>query len=151
MDQNAITMLKQEHEEVKKLLAKLMETSDGAAKTRSDLLQKIATKLRAHTRIEEEVLYPALRDAGSDKEKKMYYEAMEEHRAVEELVLPDLEKTDPSSPQFAGRAKVLKELVEHHVEEEESELFPDVEQLFDPGRLSSMGREMADLKQRYTH
>lgn len=151
MDKNAISLLKQEHEEVKKLLNKLMETSEGAVKTRSDLLEKIATKLRAHTKIEEEILYPALRDAGSDKEKKMYYEAMEEHRAVEDLVLPDLEATDPASNEFAGRAKVLKELLEHHIEEEESELFPDVEQLFDPSQLTSMGEKMADLKQQYLH
>ncbi|MCW8194891.1 hemerythrin domain-containing protein [Proteobacteria bacterium 005FR1] len=151
MDKNAISLLKQEHEEVKKLLNKLMETSSGAAKTRTDLLEKIATKLRAHTKIEEEILYPALRDAGSDKEKKMYHEAVEEHRAVEELVLPDLEKTDPSSNEFAGRAKVLKELLEHHIDEEESELFPDVEQLFEASQLKSMGEKMADLKQQYLH
>jgi hemerythrin-like domain-containing protein len=151
MDQNAISMLKQEHEEVRKLLDKLMETSNGAVKTRTDLLEKIATKLRAHTKIEEEILYPALRDAGSDKEKKMYYEAVEEHRAVEELVLPDLEKTDPASNEFAGRAKVLKELIEHHIDEEESELFPDVEQLFEASQLKSMGEKMADVKQQYLH
>lgn len=151
MDLNAIALLKQDHEEVKNLLKQLLEISDEAIEARRSLLEKIATRVRAHAKIEEDIRYPALRDAGGEKEKKMYYEAMEEHRAVEDLVLPDLEKTDPASPQFAGRAKVLKELIEHHVDEEESELFPDVEQMFGPGQLTSMGQEMADLKQRYMH
>ena len=53
----------------------------------------------------------------------MNFEALEEHRAVDELVLPDLKNTDPASHQFSGRAKVLRELVEHHADEEEEEMF----------------------------
>ena len=54
----------------------------------------------------------------------MYHEAKEEHRTVDSLVLPDLKKTDPSSTEFSGRVKVVKELLEHHIEEEETEMFP---------------------------
>ncbi|MGQ9426634.1 hemerythrin domain-containing protein [Gilvimarinus sp. F26214L] len=150
MAQDAISLLKQDHKTVKDLLAQLTETTDRAIKTRTDLLEQIASELRVHTKIEEEVLYPAFRDAGKQDEKKMFYEAVEEHRAVEELVLPDLEKTDPGSNQFAGRAKVLKELVEHHMDEEESEMFPAAKELFGKEQLTDMGEKMAGLKQRLT-
>lgn len=148
MAQDAITLLKKDHEKVKELLGQLMESSDRAIQTRRDLLEKIASELRVHTKIEEDVFYPAFRDAGKHEEKKMYHEAVEEHRAVEELVLPDLEKTEPGSDQFAGRAKVLKELVEHHVGEEEEDIFPRAQQLFSAEQLASMGEKMAELKQR---
>ena len=60
----------------------------------------------------------------------MYYEALEEHRAAGDLVLPDLLNTKPDSEQFSGRAKVLKELIEHHVMEEEGQMFKDAKKLF---------------------
>lgn len=148
---DAISLLKQDHEKVKKMLNQLTETGDGAVKTRSDLLEKLAKELHAHSKIEEEVLYPAFRENGEKDEKKMYHEAVEEHRAVEDLVLPDLQKTDPASLEFAGRAKVLKDLVEHHVEEEESEMFPKMKKLFDEEKLASMGEQMAELKKQILH
>lgn len=147
---DAITLLKNDHEKVKDLLGQLVESSDRAIQTRRELLEKIANELSVHTKIEEDVLYPAFRDAGKHEEKKMYHEAVEEHRAVEALVLPDLQKTEPGSDQFAGRAKVLKELVEHHVEEEEEDMFPRAQDLFSAEQLSSMGEKMAELKQRAT-
>lgn len=150
MSQDAIDLLKQDHQKVKELLSQLAESSDRAIQTRRDLVGKIASELRIHTKIEEDVFYPAFRDAGKHDEKKMYHEAVEEHRAVEELVLPDLEKTDPGSDQFAGRAKVLKELVEHHADEEEEDIFPKAQQLFDAEQLSSMGQKMSELKERAT-
>ena len=65
----------------------------------------------------------------------MSAEAKEEHRTVDSLVLPDLKQTSPSSVEFAGRAKVLKELLEHHIEEEEKEMFPQAAKLL--GKRSS--------------
>lgn len=147
MSQDAISLLKQDHQKVKELLGKLVDTGDGAQKTRADLLEKISKELHIHTKIEEDVFYPAFRDAGKQDEKKMFYEAIEEHRAAEDLVLPDLEKTDPGSVEFAGRAKVLKELIETHADEEESDIFPKAQQLFDADQLSSMGQKMMELKQ----
>jgi len=78
----------------------------------------------------------------------MYHEAKEEHRAVDSLVLPDLKATDPGSVQFSGRVKVCKELLEHHIEEEESEMFPHARELLGDQRLQEMGRQMAELKAR---
>ena len=114
---DAISLLTEDHRKVRKLLDDLSKTTNRAAKKRADLLAKIAAELEAHTAIEEEIFYPAFKEAGQKSDDdKMFFEAMEEHRAAGELVLPDLLKTDVGSEQFGGRAKVLKELVEHHAD-----------------------------------
>lgn len=146
MPRSAIDLLKDDHQKVKDLLEQLAGTSDRAQKTRKDLLQKIEQELSIHTRIEEEIFYPAFRDADGKEHKKMYFEATEEHRAVEKLVLPDLKETDPSSEQFAGRAKVLQELVQHHISEEEEDMFPQAEKSLDSQLLQELGRKMEERK-----
>jgi hypothetical protein len=77
---------------------------------------------------------------------KMYFEALEEHRAAGDLVLPDLLRTEPSSDEFSGRAKVLKELVEHHAGEEEKEMFPRARKLLDKAELAELGERMRARK-----
>jgi hemerythrin-like domain-containing protein len=76
----------------------------------------------------------------------MYYEAKEEHRTVDSLVLPDLKATDPNTPEFAGRVKVVKELLEHHIEEEETDMFPKAKKLLGKEKLDALGEEMMSLK-----
>jgi hemerythrin-like domain-containing protein len=144
---NAIQLLKDDHKKVKGLLAELEATTSRGVKKRSQLLATIGQELRAHTKIEEEIFYPAFKAAGEKSEDdKMYFEAMEEHRAAGELVLPDLEGTEPSSDKFSGRAKVLKELVEHHADEEEKEMFPRARKLLSAGELNALGAQMAARK-----
>lgn len=121
---NAIDLLVQDHKLVKKLLEELCATTERAVKKRAELLQRIEQELQIHTALEEDILYPAIKQAGGKEEAKMYYEAKEEHRTVDALVLPDLLHTQPGTLEFAGRVKVMKELLEHHIEEEEEELFP---------------------------
>ncbi len=144
---DAIALLKQDHKTVKSLLAELADTTNRALKTRTELLQKVATEIRVHAAIEEEIFYPAFK-AASDKadDGKMYFEALEEHRAAGDLVLPDLLDTDVQSDQFGGRAKVLKELVEHHADEEEKEMFPRARELMDKAQLEQLGERMAQRK-----
>lgn len=143
---NAIELLEQDHETVKGLLEKLAATTERAEKSRHELLERIKHELQVHTRIEEEIFYPAFRDAGGRDELKTFHEAVEEHRAVEALVLPDLEKTEVGSAAFAGRVKVLKELVEHHADEEEETMFPRAEELFSAEELAELGERMAKRK-----
>lgn len=144
---NAIEMLKSEHREVSTMLAKLAETTNRGIKKRKDLLTRIASDLRSHTALEEEIFYPAFKEAGKRAgDDKLYFEALEEHRAAEELVLPDLEATDPASSSFSGRANVLKELIEHHVDEEESELFPRARELLGSDTLEQLGEQMETRK-----
>ena len=141
---DAITLLKQDHEKVRGLLTELAETTNRAEKTRTELLQKIAAEIKAHTTIEEEIFYPAFKAAGEKADdSKMFFEALEEHRAAGDLVLPDLLKTDVQSDQFGGRAKVLKELIEHHADEEEKEMFPRARELMDKAQLMDLGERMA--------
>lgn len=148
MSTNAIDLLKNDHEKVKGLLAKLSETTIRAEKTRRKLLEEIAEELRIHTKIEEDIFYPAFKAAGDSSDKSKYYEATEEHKAVEQLVLPDLENSDLSSEAFTGRAKVLQELVEHHTKDEEEEMFPKARELFDEEQLEALGEKMMALKKR---
>src|SRR4249919_208237 len=144
---NAIQLLKDDHKKVKGLLAELVATTSRATKKRSQLLATIAQELRVHVAIEEEIFYPAFKAAGEKSDDdKMYFEALEEHRAAGDLVLPDLEKTDPGSDRFSGRAKVLKELIEHHAGEEEKEMFPRARKLLSAAELNALGAEMLARK-----
>jgi hypothetical protein len=110
-------------------------------------LKKVAHELRLHMKMEELIFYPAIRDAARTKEQeKQIAEGFEEHRAVDRLVLPDLEKTDPTSVEFGGRAKVLKELVEHHADEEEDELFKTTRELLSMAERKELGLRMQQFK-----
>lgn len=144
---DAITLLKKDHEKVRSLLTDLAETTTRAHKTRLELLEKISNEIRVHTTIEEEIFYPAFKAAAEKAEDRtMFHEAMEEHRAAGELVLPDLLRTEVQSDQFSGRAKVLKELVEHHADEEEKEMFPRARKLLDKAELEELGARMERRK-----
>ncbi|MDO7896127.1 hemerythrin domain-containing protein [Pseudomonas citrulli] len=146
---NAIDLLKADHERVKAILTQLSESTDRAIKKRTDLLAKLEMEVTIHTRLEEEILYPAFKEAGGKEEAEMYYEAKEEHRTVDSLVLPDLKTTDPSQPEFAGRVKVVKELLEHHIEEEEKEMFPQARKVLGKAKLDALGAEMETMKAQY--
>ena len=143
---NAIELLTNDHKLVKKLLEELSATTERAVKKRAELLQRIEQEVRIHTQLEEEILYPAIKQAGGKEEAKMYYEAKEEHRTVDSLVMPDLLETDTGTVEFAGRVKVMKELLEHHIEEEESELFPTARKLLGKDALEQMGQAMEAQK-----
>jgi len=144
---NAIQMLKEDHKKVRALLSELEKTTPRGVKKRTELLETIAKELRVHTKLEEEIFYPAFKAAREKSDDdKMYFEALEEHRAAGDLVLPDLEKTEPGSDQFSGRAKVLKELIEHHAGEEEKEMFPRARALLSAAELNALGAQMAARK-----
>ncbi len=145
---DAIALLKADHKKVRALLDELADTTNRAEKTRPELLAQIAKEIKVHTRIEEEIFYPAFKQAGEkNDDSKMFFEAMEEHHAAGDLVLPDLLDTDVQSDQFGGRAKVLKELIEHHADEEEQEMFPRARELMDKDLLIELGERMQQRKQ----
>lgn len=143
---NAIDLLKADHEKVKAILTQLSESTDRAVKKRTDLLDKLEMEISIHTQLEEQILYPAFKAVGGKDEAEMYFEAKEEHRTVDSLVLPDLKATDPTTPEFAGRVKVVKELLEHHIEEEETDMFPKAKKLLGKSKLDQLGDEMLELK-----
>ena len=140
---NAITMLKSDHATVKRLMRELAETSERATKQRETLVAQIEREVKMHAQIEEEVFYPAFKAATRGTEKEdMFYEAAEEHHLVD-MVLPALKAANPKSHEFGAKAKVLKELLEHHIREEEGQMFQAARQLFDDQQL----RELGDLMQ----
>ena len=144
---DAIQLLKKDHVTVRALLAELEATTARGVKTRKELLARIDRELKVHTTIEEEIFYPAFKVAAKkNDDDKMFFEAMEEHRAAGDLVLPDLLGTDPGSEKFSGRAKVLKELIEHHAREEETEMFPRAKKLLSKADLLALGERMASRK-----
>ena len=144
--QDAISLLKADHKKVKGLLEELEKTTERGAKKRTKLLNQIETELRVHTNIEETIFYPAFLAAVQKKEdRKMYFEALEEHHVVKG-VLPDIQATDPSSERFGAKAKVLKELVTHHAKEEEKEMFPEAKKVLDQEQLIELGARMAAKK-----
>ena len=144
---DAIGLLKADHKKLNAFLKELADTTPRGEKIRTELLAKVRKEIEIHMAIEEEIFYPALKSAGKNEDDaNMYYEALEEHRAARDLVLPDLLGSDVSSTSFGGRAKVLKELVKHHADEEEDEMFPRARELLDSSTLQELGERMADRK-----
>ncbi|HET7436828.1 MAG TPA: hemerythrin domain-containing protein [Thermoanaerobaculia bacterium] len=140
---NAITMLKSDHATVKRLMRELTELGERAVKQKEQLVAQIEREVKMHAQIEEEIFYPAFKAAtkGTDAED-MFYEAAEEHHVVD-MVLPALKSANPKSHEFDAKAKVLKELLEHHIREEEGEMFAKARQVFDEDEL----RELGDMMQ----
>lgn len=138
---NAITMLKSDHATVKRLLRELNETT--APKQRETLVARIEREVKTHAQIEEEVFYPAFKAAaGKSDDVSMFYEAAEEHHLVD-IELPSLKTANPKSHEFEAKAKVLMELIEHHIKDEENEMFAAARRMFSEDQL----RELGDLMQ----
>jgi hemerythrin superfamily protein len=116
----ATDLLKKQHKEVKALFKKIENTE--SARERRRLMNEIATNLEAHTVIEEEMFYPAVRGLETQKAEEMVLEAYEEHHVVK-LVLAELPNVDPEDERFHAKMTVLSELVLHHADEEEKEMF----------------------------
>ena len=138
---DAIALLKQDHETVRGLLERATKSS---GQRRSQLLAKIEKEVKVHSQIEEEIFYPAYRDAVSKKDdRKLYFEAVEEHRVVD-LVMPDVE--NGTDDEVAARVKVLKELIEHHADEEEKSMFPKARKVLDRDELRMLGEQLMARK-----
>lgn len=146
---NAIDLLKDDHKRVKALLEELSQSTERGIKKRTELLARLEREITLHTQLEEEILYPAFKSEGGKEEDIMYFEAKEEHRTVDSLVLPDLKQTAPDTPEFSGRVKVVKELLEHHIEEEEKEMFPQARKLLGNAKLEELGAQMEAMKTEY--
>jgi hemerythrin-like domain-containing protein len=144
---NAITLLKQDHTKVRQLLRELENTTERAVKQRERLCADIEREIKIHSQIEEELFYPTFKKAAEDTEaEEMFYEATEEHHVVD-MVLPELKATSPKAPEFAAKSKVLKELIEHHADEEEREMFVQARKLLSDEQLRALGDEMLARKE----
>ena len=138
-----IKMLKDDHDEVKSLLNKLDRTTERAEVTRTDGLEQLRQKLDVHETIEEEILYPALKEFA--KTKEITLEAYEEHHVVD-LVMAELEATPVGDETWAAKLTVAKENIEHHIQEEEDQMFKQARQVMDETELEALGNRMAARK-----
>lgn len=149
-------VLTSDHEKVKKILEQMEQTSTRAAKRRETLLEHLNEKgsqvrnyalgdpnLLPHMYAEEQFFYQILLDESSEKE--VAYQALEEHRAAK-AVLMDLADAPSDDPRWSARLKVLKELVEHHIEEEETTVFDLARSLLDEHRATDVGHRFKELK-----
>lgn len=138
---DAISLLKKDHDTVEELFGQL-EKKTGARKGETGT--RILNELEVHTQIEEEIFYPAVREVADEKAQEMVNEAFEEHRLAKDLI-GELKRRIPAEEMYDAQFKVLRENVEHHVQEEENEMFPHIRPLM-RDRLSEMGTRMQARK-----
>jgi hemerythrin-like domain-containing protein len=143
---DAIALLLRDHDKVRELLARLVDTEPHDAEARRDLLAQIEHEIKVHSKVEEKIFYPAFKEAVQDEEgQKLFYEAEEEHHVVD-MVIPELKRVDPATDEFSGKAKVLKDLIEHHAGEEEREMFPEAKRALGKQELQRLGEEIQRMK-----
>lgn len=143
---NAIELLKKDHQKVAGLFKQYESAGEDAATKKEELFRRIKQELDIHARIEEEIFYPAARQVPVEEAKELVAEAHEEHKQVKTL-LAELDGMDAEGEQFDAKMKVLKEDVEHHVEEEEDGLFPKVKKGLGSERLEDLGRQLEYRRQ----
>jgi hemerythrin-like domain-containing protein len=136
----AIQMLKADHDKVKKLLTELESTTERGVKTRTELFDTIRRELTVHEIIEEEIFYPALKE--HPKAKDIVLEAYEEHHVVDTL-MGELEALAVDHETWGAKATVMQENIEHHIDEEEGEMFAKARQVFDRAELADLAERMA--------
>ena len=140
---DALSLLKSDHDKVKKLLSDGEETTERAEKTRTELFATLKQEMLVHERIEEEIFYPALKQ--HPKAQEIVLEGFEEHHVVDEI-MGELEQTPVTDETWAAKFKVMKENIEHHIEEEEGEMFKQARQIFSRSELEELGTRMEQLK-----
>ena len=140
---NAFTLLKTDHETVAGILASIEETTERAVKGRDELFTRLKDELDLHAKIEEEIFYPALEDA--DETRDVTLGAYEEHRLVKQL-LAELETESKDTEQWTAKFTVLKENIEHHVEEEEGEMFKKARQVLSEEEIEALGNQLQEAK-----
>jgi predicted DNA-binding protein len=141
---DAIAMLKADHDKVRELLTELESTTERGVKRRTELFTTIKEELTVHEVIEEEVFYPALQ--AHPKAKDIVLEAYEEHHVVD-VLMGELSALDVSDETWGAKALVMKENIEHHIEEEEGAMFRQARQVFDATELRELGDRMAARKE----
>jgi hemerythrin superfamily protein len=140
---NALTLLQEDHVRIKKLLAEGESTTERGEKTRTELFGRLKATMVAHESMEEQVLYPALK--AHPKAKELTLEAYQEHHVVD-LVFEELERTPVTDERWGAKFTVAKENIEHHIEEEETDMFKKCRQIFSSDELEQMGSKMAEIQ-----
>jgi len=141
---DALKLLEDDHKQVKRMLNEGAKTTERGEKARTELFAKLKRSLTIHEQMEEEVLYPALREVA--KSRDIALEGFEEHHVVDEI-FSELEETAPSDETWGAKFQVAKENLEHHIEEEETEMWAAARREFSEDELEQMGNRMLEIKQ----
>ena len=141
---DVFALLKADHERVAEMMQKIEETTERAVKGRTETFTRLKTELDLHAMIEEEILYPALED--TEEAREITLEAYEEHRLVKQL-LAELEAEPKDTEEWTAKFTVLKENIEHHVEEEEGEMFKKAREALSEEELETLGDRLQEAKQ----
>jgi hemerythrin-like domain-containing protein len=140
---DAIEVLEKDHRAVEKAFKSFENAGTNADKKR--IAEQIIADLKVHTTIEEEIFYPVARRKTNTEGKELVAEAFEEHHVIK-MLIQEIEQIGTVNEQYEAKMTVLQENVEHHVEEEESELFPDAKKKL-KDRLEELGNRMAQRKE----
>jgi hemerythrin-like domain-containing protein len=143
---DAIVHLKNDHKEIRSLFDRFEKAGDDAEKTKGKLVDQIIELLTVHTYIENEVMYPRVRELLPDLEDDVL-ESYEEHHVADVLVM-ELYGMKPSAERFDAKTMVLIENVRHHIEEEEQEWFPKVREGLGRKTLQEIGAEMIKARKK---
>ncbi len=140
MSTDAIVMLREEHQQIRRAFREFERAKDATPKRRQTLVDRIIKLLTQHTHIENEVMYPRVRELVPDLEDDIL-ESYEEHH-VADVLIEELAALRPDDERFTAKAKVLIENVRHHMDEEESEWFPRVRAALGRNALQELGSEL---------
>jgi hemerythrin-like domain-containing protein len=140
---DAVTLLKDDHDTLKKILNDLDSTTERGVKTREELFTRMRRELEVHEAIEEEIFYPALKE--HPRAKDLVLEAYEEHNVVD-MVMAEIQDTPYDDETWGAKLTVMKENIEHHIEEEEGEMFPQARDVFERSELQELGDRMQARK-----
>jgi hemerythrin-like domain-containing protein len=140
---DAIALLKADHDKVKGILRELEPTTERAVKTRTELFARLKSELTVHEIIEEEIFYPTLKQ--HPKAKDIVLEGYEEHHVVDTL-MGEMEALSVEDETWGAKCTVMIEGIEHHIEEEEGDMFIKARQVLDRDELEALGEAMAARK-----
>ena len=136
---DAFELLEQDHRKVEKIFEQLEPTTERAVKTREELFERLKHELDVHTHIEETILYPVLKQVAETRD--ITFEGYEEH-GVAKTLLEEMNSMDVNSEVWTAKLKVLQEAIEHHVEEEEGEMFKDARSALSQEQIDEIGEKM---------
>ncbi|MGI5862542.1 MAG: hemerythrin domain-containing protein [Myxococcales bacterium] len=142
---DAISLLKQDHQNVAQIFEQFEKTGEKAFKTKGGLISKATVELVRHMAAEEQLFYPMARERFGTEGERLSLEALEEHHLVK-LLLKELEGMEPDSERYEAKVAVLKGVFEHHIHEEEEQLFPMAQKKLTKTELADLGEQIEAKK-----
>lgn len=147
MTDTILILLEEDHKKVQNILEKLSETTENAIKTRQKFFLLLKDELTLHTKFEEEIFYPAVKEKAdkNDELEDLIMEAYQEHHIVD-VLLSEMESLECTDEAWTAKLTVLKENIEHHVKEEENDLFPKAKKILNASELKEMALQLKEWK-----